>query len=244
MEPRRQRLSQRRRAAECSAIIRSQSEVRQDSTASADLFRPHPAAAIGASPSDDAGSADPDAVSMAVGSLPVPCRTPLAPVGLARPIDATSTIAIDSFPARSGRRVKRFAVLGALTVVGVATSMSLITPHRTPIAVVDTGGEAPVAVIPASDPGSSASQPGNDHPAPVIVPIGNAESDIPSAVAPAPKPRVTRNAVTQSRPKHDGGTVTPQPDHRAASAETYLRSRAAELGANDQRWKRLTAPRP
>ncbi|MGH3823503.1 MAG: hypothetical protein ACRDRA_11850 [Pseudonocardiaceae bacterium] len=250
MEPRRQRLSQRRKAAERSALVRSQSEVRQNRTESADLFRPQladaAAALPGASQSAGAGPEDLGGVSLAVSSSRVPCSTQPAPVEFTRPIDAKATSALDAIPARS-RRVKRFALLGALTIVGVAASMSLITPHRTPITVVDTGAEAPVAVTPASDLGASTSLPGNDHPAPVAAPIKSTEGAIPAAPAAAPTPRVTRNAnrtVTTNRSRPDAATMAPQPDRRASSAEAYVRSRAAELREYDQRWKRLNSPRP
>lgn len=224
-------------------MVQSQSEGRPDSTESANLSRPRPADAVVASPSAAAG---PEAVSPAVSSLPVPGSPQLAPLEPTRPIDAPATIPLDAVPTRS-RRVKRFAVLGALTVVGVAASLSLVTPGRAPITVVDAGAEAPVAVIPASDLNGSAGLPSNDHPAPVPVAITNAEGATPAAPVAAPKPRVTHNTnqtVTTSRSARDAAMAAPQPDPRAASAESYVRSRAAELREYDQRWKRLTAPRP
>lgn len=242
MEPRRQRLSQRRRAAEGAAIVGSQSEVRPDPAESANLFRPRPADAVFASPSAAAG---PEAVSPAVSSLPVPGSTQLAPIELTHPTEAPATITLDAIP--GSRRVKRFTVLGALTVVGVAASLSLVTPGRTPITVVDAGAEAPVAVIPASDLNGSANLPTNHPPAPVAVAITNAEGATPAAPVAAPKPRVTHNTnqtVTTTRSAQDAAMAAPQPDPRAASAESYVRSRAAELREYDQRWKRLTAPRP
>lgn len=223
-------------------MVQSQSELRSDSTESGNLFRPRPADAVAASPSAAAG---PEAVTPAASSIPVPGSTQLDPVELTHPTEAPATITLDAIP--GSRRVKRFAALGALSVVGVAASLSLVTPGRVPITVVDAGADAPVAVIPASDLNGSVDLPGNDHPAPVPVAITNAEGAAPAAPVAAPKPRVTHNTnqtVTTTRSARDATMTAPQPDPRAASAESYVRSRAAELREYDQHWKRLTAPRP
>lgn len=200
-------------------MVQSQSEVRSDSTESANLFRPRPADAVVASPSAAAG---PEAVSPAVSSLPAPGSTQLDPIELAPPIEAPAAITLGAIPTRS-RLLKRFTVLGALTVVGVAASLSLLTTGRAPITVVDAGAEAPVAVIPASDLNGSAGLPSNDHPAPVPVAIMNAEGATLAAPVAAPKPRVTHDTnhtATTTRSARDATMAAPQPDPRAASAES------------------------
>jgi hypothetical protein len=238
METRRQRLSQRREAAERSATLGSQAEVRQDRTELADLFSPQVADAVAPSPrtsqSAGAGSEGFDAMSTAGDSSQVASTTQLTPVELTRPIDAVH--------ARS--RVKRVAVLGALAAVITAGAAygSLASAHRAPITVVDTGATAPVAVVPASDLGANTSPPGNDHPAP----INNTEGAAPTAAAAPPQPRaVTKNdnrTVITNRPKHRA--VTPRSDRQAALAEAHARIRAAEHRAHNQRWERYTSPRP
>lgn len=212
MEPGRQRLSQRRKAAESSARVSSLAEVGPDRIEFADVFRPRPV--------------DPAEGSPPAGSGAENLRT-------------TSTL--DLIPVRS-RQVKWFAAVGALAVfiTGGAASVPLLTPRGAPVHVVDTGATAPVAAIPSSELGDRASMPDS-------VPGGAPTRKSEGAVPAAPKPRTTqkvKTTVTPSRPSQDAATVAAQPDKRATAAEAYLRSRAAELGAHDPRWKHLTSPRP
>lgn len=249
MEPRRERLSQRRKAAESSAILRSQSEARQDTAGSADLFRPQPADTTVASPqAPGSAGADPaadfDAPSLASDSSRVAAITQLTPAGLTRPIGTIPAILAGS------RLVKRFAVLGALavTITGAAATAQLAASHGAPTPVMDAEATAPVAVIPASGPGTSASISHEDHRAPVATPIRNAEGTVPPAPVTAPEPpasRVIDRAVTISQPKKVPATVAPQSDRRAAAlAEAYARARAAELSARERWAHRGASPRP
>jgi hypothetical protein len=234
MEPRRQRLSQRRKAAERSVIHPGHSEFRQDRAEVADLFCPQ--VAVGSFPpasrSDDAGPEDPDPVALAARSSQMPGSTQPAPA------------ALGAGPTRSWW-VKRFAVLGALAAAGVAASGWPVTVARAPAAVVTSESQTHVAVIPASDLGSSASLAGNDQPAPGATPIRDAGGSIPSPAAAMPNPHATPNAnrtEKASSSKPNGSKVAPRPGHRRPSAENYLWSRAADLGEYDQRWKRFTRP--
>ena len=165
----------------------------------------------------------------------MPASTQLGSAERGHPVDPQATIALNAILAGS-RWWKRFAILGALAVAGVAASVPLVTSHRAPVAVVDTGAAAPVAVIPASDLGRSTSLPNNDYSAPAAAPIKNAEGAVPPAAA-APEPRATihnDNRIT-SPLKQGVTTTTPQRDTRAAAAEAYARARADELKAHDQR---------
>lgn len=147
---------------------------------------------------------------------------------------------------RAPRRFTRFAAAGILALVGGAASVPLITAHSGSIAttaVRNPAPVAPVAAIPAPDPGDS---PPSEklNAAPVAAPNTPAEGTAPSGVAPVRTPQTVRS-TSRSRPPTTMMT-SPAPRTPAIPPEAYaVWSRMAELSANDQartRFHRDAAP--
>lgn len=145
------------------------------------------------------------------------------------------------------RRFTRFAAAGILALVGGAVSVPLITSHSGSIAttaVRNPAPVAPVAAIPAPDPGDSPPSE-NLSAEPAAAPNTPAEGTAPSAVTPVRTPQTVRS-TSRSRPPTTMMT-SPAPRTTEIPPEAYaVWSRMAELSANDQARTRLhrdVAPR-
>ena len=227
MEPGRQRLSQRRRA----AALALGSPADRLRTERSDLVQNQPEAWPGRNEFEDLSRSGVADTAVALPQSP----------SSAHPIGTKATTVPDAVPARP-RRIKQFGVTGilALIITAGAASVPVVVAHPAP----NAEGTAPTVVIPASDLGSGASQSTGDHTGRVVAQNTSADSVAPAAVAATPEPRATRNDNrTTGQLKRGSARVTPPPDTRATSAEAFLWSQADALGARDQRWKYLSPPR-
>ncbi|MGH3971723.1 MAG: hypothetical protein ACRDS9_00120 [Pseudonocardiaceae bacterium] len=137
-------------------------------------------------------------------------------------------------PDRS-QRFKRFAAAGVLALVGSAASVSLLTSNNGPTPAATVGNPvpaAPVAAIPAPDPGSSNELAG--------APALNKPADAPAASVSA-----RHTARSASRSKSAVSTMTsPRPRTPAMPAEAYAWSQMAELSGMDQSRAHLRSELP
>ncbi len=210
MEPGRQRLSQRRKAAALTQGLHGEG-------LGAELF-----------------------TASQTGATPTPAPRPSPP----------------AIPARSGRS-KRFPVAGVLAVVLAASAASeffVPSPSRpvAPSTAETPALTAPVAVIPASDPGSSSGN-GPDtegtsravQPPPAGASTASSGTAASAATTGSSGTTATKTHNSQSnlpapaRRKPAAPAVTAPSDTRPTPAEAYdALSRAAGLSAGDQRWTR------
>ncbi|MDQ3764411.1 MAG: XRE family transcriptional regulator [Actinomycetota bacterium] len=136
------------------------------------------------------------------------------------------------------RRVKRFAAAGFLALVGGAASVPLITSHSDPIPPAATGNAAPaapVAAIPAPDPGSGPLSQGSTG-APIAAPNKPADSPARSGAATVRTSHTTRSdhrSTSQSKPPASM-RMPPPPRNPAIPAEAYMWSHEAASSAHDQ----------
>lgn len=122
---------------------------------------------------------------------------------------------------------KRFAAAGLLALVGSAASMSLLTSNNGPIPPATVGNPAPaapVAAIPAPDPGSSNEFAG----APAAAPNKPADASAASVSTPHAARSTNRSKPAASK------MTSPRPHTPAIPAEAYAWSQMAELSGSDQ----------
>jgi hypothetical protein len=179
-------------------------------------------------------------------AVPEPAHTPVPHQ------PSLTTIPLDVEPANNQRlrgrsqRFTRFAAAGVLALVGGAASVPLITSSPSgPIHPAATGNPAPVAAIPAPDPGTDASPRSPDSigpvdTAPAVAPTKPAESPAaPTRAAAVPTPHT---AWTASRSAPPAATTTrPPPRPPAIPAEAPARSHPDRFSVSDQH---RTPPRP
>ena len=132
---------------------------------------------------------------------------------------------------------KRFAAAGVLALIGSAAYVSLLTPDNGLIPPATAGNPAPaapVAAIPAPDPGSSNEFTG------ALPAARNKPANAPAASVSKPH---TARSTNRSKPAASKIT-SPRPRTPAIPAEAYAWSQMAELSGSDQSRSRLRSELP
>ncbi len=177
--------------------------------------------------------------------VPAPPRSDVPDLSSVTTIPLNLPLADVQWRRAGSRRFKRFAAAGLFALVGAA-SVPFITSDHGSIPTAAAGHPAPaapVAAIPAPDPGSSDNRPPSEDStgAPAAALDKPADGLAPAGAAAVPTPKTTRSGNRTTSRAEPPAAMKPSPPPRtpAIPAEADAWARVAELSGSDQGRTRL-----